>query len=125
MSGIDVRATDGGAMIFTVTERDRAPWGSTNTTIFVTPDDLALLTGKLQACLQEIQQRQVESPAFATGQAVRVVGNFRNGQQGKVIEVEHKESRLEQRSGERWSYTVYFEDGSTWVYSGSELEHLS
>ena len=52
MRHIEVQPTEDGALIFTVTARDQAPWGSTNTTIVVTADDLASLRAKLHACLQ-------------------------------------------------------------------------
>ena len=121
MSHIEVQPTEDGALIFTVTPRDQAPWGSTNTTIFVTGADLASLSAKLQACLQEMQQRQAAIPAFAAGQYVQVVRTFRQGQHGKIIEVQPKEPRLAQRLGEPWVYTVAFEDDATWRYNASDL----
>ena len=125
MSHIEVQPTEDGALIFTVTPRDQAPWGSTNTTIFVTGADLAALCAKLHACLQEMQQRQAASPAFAAGQYVQVVGTFRQGQHGKIVEVQPKVLRLAQRSDEAWVYTVAFEDGATWRYNGSDLARRS
>ena len=124
MSSIDVCPTDDAVLLFTVTQRDRAPWGSTNTTIFVPAADLELLVAKLQASLHAIQERQAAMPAFAPGQYVQVVGHYRHGQQGKVIEVRPREGHLEQRAGEPWKYTVYFADGATWAYNAAELERL-
>ncbi len=121
MRHIEVQPTEDGALIFTVTPRDQAPWGSTNTTIFVTGADLASLSAKLQACLQEMQQRQADRRAFAAGQYVQVVGTFRQGQHGKIVEVQPKAPRLAQRSDEAWVYTVAFADGATWRYNASEL----
>ena len=123
MRHIEVQPTEDGALIFTVTPHDQAPWGSTNTTIFVTAEDLAFLSAKLQACPQEMQQRQAAIPAFAAGQYVQVVGTFCQGQHGKIIEVEPKEPRMAQRSDEEpWVYTVAFADGATWRYHANDLE---
>ncbi len=125
MSGIDVQAIDDGALIFTVTAHDQAPWGRSNTTIFVTAADLEVLIDKLQAHQRAIQQQRASRPAFVPGQVVHIVGSFRTGQRGKVIDVRQKEARLQRASGQLWSYTVYFDDDATWDYTATELERVT
>ena len=121
MYRIEVRAADDSTLIFTVTDRSQAPWGPSNTTILVPPEQLAPLVDHLQQRLHTLQQQQRAAPAFARGQTVAVVGGYRQGQGGTVIEVREKDARLQQRTGARWSYTVAFADGSTWSYQGDEL----
>ena len=50
-----------------------------------------------------------------------ITGNYRQGQRGRVVEVREKEPRLQRLFGERWAYTVGFEDGMTWTYRAEEL----
>jgi len=122
MRQIDVEAIHDGTFIFTVTERDQAPWGSTNTTIFIPPEQLAEVVAKLQVRLHEVEQARKARLVFAPGQDVRIIGHFHHGQQGTVIAVEQKEARMQQKTGEQWSYRVAFGDGSTWAYNADELE---
>ena len=122
MYGIDVRAAHDSTLIFTVTEQSREPWGAANSTILVPAEQLEPLISKLQARLQEVQELRAATPVFATGQQVRITGGPREGQHGKVIEITQKEARLERMTGERWLYTVYFDDGMTWAYRADELE---
>ncbi len=122
MYGIEVRAAHDSTLIFTVTAHDHAPWGAGNTTLLVPAEQLEPLISKLQARLQEVQELRAATPAFVAGQQVRVTGGHRQGQHGKVIEVVQKEARMERMTGERWLYTVYFEDGMTWTYRADELE---
>ena len=44
------------------------------------------------------------------------------GQQGTVIAVAQKLARMERMTGERWAYTMYFDDGMTWTYNAVKLE---
>ena len=122
MRQIDVESIHDGTFIFTVTERDHAPWGSTNTTIFVPPEQLPAFVSKLQARLHEVEQVRKAMLVFVPGQPVRIVGHFHHGQQGTVIAVDQKEARMQQKTGEQWSYRVAFGDGSTWAYNADELE---
>ncbi len=122
MRQIDVEAIHDGTFIFTVTERDQAPWGSTNTTIFVPPERLAELVAKLQARLHEVEQARKARHVFAPGQHVQIVGHFHHGQERIVVAVEQKEARMQQKTGEQWSYRVAFGDGSTWAVNADKLE---
>ena len=123
MTGIEVRGEDETTVIFTVTDRDQAPWGRTNTTIYIPPQFLPEVVGKLQARLQEVQQLQRATPALSVGAKVQIRGHMRHGQRGTVVEIRPKEARLQQRTGAAWAYTVAFADNITWTYTGDELEH--
>ena len=121
MHEIEVRAAEGATLIFTVTERATEPWAFNNTTILVPAAQLEPLIQKLQARLAELQVEQQATPQFAVGSLVAIAGNYRQGQRGRVVEVREKEPRLQRLFGERWAYTVGFEDGMTWTYRGAEL----
>src|SRR3954447_3184483 len=111
MNRIEVRGINDGTFIFTVTERDHEPWGTTNTTLFVPPEQLEGLVVQLQARLHEVTLLRQAVPAFASGEVVQISGRFRQGQQGRVIDQRQKDARMEQLTGEAWSYTVMFPDG--------------
>jgi hypothetical protein len=121
VSRIDVRGMHDGTFIFTVTEHDQAPWGTSNTTIFIPPEHLQDIIAKLHTRLVEIQQMRQAQPALAIGQRVAIRGNFRQDQVGTVVEAQEKSARVQQQSGQRWSYTVAFPDGNTWRYTEDEL----
>ena len=121
MYRIDVGAADEATLIFTVTARWQAPWGAGNTTILVPAEQLAPLIHSLQARLPEVQTLRAATPAFVAGQQVRITGSHRQGHVGTVIEIQPTEVRGAQGTGERWSCTVYFEDGTTWRYNAGEL----
>ncbi len=125
MHAIDVRAAEGATLIFTVTERATEPWAFNNTTILVAAEQLEPLIQKLQARLAELQAQQQAIPQFPVGQPVAITGNYRQGQRGRVVEVREKEARLQRVFGERWAYTVGFEDGMTWTYRAEELSAAS
>ena len=124
MHGIEVRGIHDGTFIFTVTDQDRAPWGTSNTTIFVPPEQLVALVSKLQARLQDIQQLRPDVPALTIGERVHILGHHRRGQYGVVLEVREKEPHVQRRSGQRWAYTGAFDDTTTWTYNAGDLERL-
>ena len=121
MHEIEVRATEGATLIYTVTERAMESWTVNNTTILVTVEQLAPLVQKLQARLAEVQALRQATPHFAVKQVVTISGTYRHGQCGRVVEVRERVARLQRVFGERWAYTVAFEDGMTWTYRAEEL----
>ena len=121
MYELDVHAADDLTLIFTRTERAQTPWGSGNTTLLVPPDQLAPLIAKLQRRLHELPQPQPAAPIYVVAQAVISTGHFRPGQAGRVVEVRAKTDHVREVSGEAWTYTVAFADGTTWSYRVGEL----
>ncbi len=124
MYDIEVRAADEYTLIFTVTARERDPWGRDTATILVAPEQLDTLIARLEARRDELRQRPAARPPLAAGAAVRIARSFRTGQQGRIITVQQKAARLRQRSGSPWSVTVAFGDGTTWTYSADEVEPI-
>ncbi len=124
MYDIDVRAADEYTLIFTVTVREREPWGRDTATLLVTPEQLDPLFAQLEARRDELRQRAAARPPLAAGAAVRIARSFRTGQHGRIITVQQKAERLRLRSGSPWSVTVSFGDGTTWTYSADEVELL-
>ena len=124
MYEIDVRAAEEYTLIFTVTAREREPWGRDTATILVTPEQLDPLIAQLQARREELRQRAAARPPLAAGATVRIARSFRTGQHGRILTVQQKAERLRQRSGNAWSVTVAFGDGTTWTYSADEVELL-
>ena len=121
MHEIEVRAAEGATLIYTVTERATEPWSVNNTTIMVTAEQLEALVHKLQARLVEVQALRQATPQFTVKQVVAIIGTYRHGQCGRVVEVREREARLQRVFGERWAYTVAFEDGMTWTYRAEDL----
>ena len=124
MYAIEVRAAEEYTLIFTVTAREREPWGRDNATILVAPAQLDALIAHLEARRDELRQLAAARPPVAVGAAVRIARSFRTGQDGRVVAVEEKGERLQQRSGTRWSVAVAFADGTTWTYSVDEVASL-
>ena len=76
---------------------------------------------KLQARLAEVQALREATPQAVVGQVVAITGNYRHGHRGRVVEVREREPRLQRLFGERWAYTIEFEDGMTWTFRADEL----
>ncbi len=97
------------------------------------PDDAPVVTGtpnslkvgdlrRAAAALALLKRHRPDTPIFAPGTRVRVVGEYRRGQHGEVLRVIHKDALEHRLSHSPNAYTVRFSDGDEWVFEEHELQ---